>query len=212
MTPRPSAGSLPASKRLPAGRHGLPAEVVREHQRRRLIAAMAEICAESSYDAAVVGDVATRASVSRKTFYEFFESKEACLLAAHGAVFAGLLGTIDSACREAELWEERVAAALRSALAFLAADLAGAQLLSYGIVSAGRNGAERYHEMIETLATQLREGAPAPPAAPGGPYSEWAAVVFACSMVGKAAMGGDAAAIRALEGDLLPMLLPQGGN
>jgi hypothetical protein len=39
------------ARRLPAGSHGIPREVVERNQRERLIAAMAEVCAERGYAA-----------------------------------------------------------------------------------------------------------------------------------------------------------------
>jgi AcrR family transcriptional regulator len=69
------AASRPASKRLPPGSHGIPAEVVARNQRERLIAAMVEVCAERGYAGASVTDVVKRAGVSSVTFYERFAAK-----------------------------------------------------------------------------------------------------------------------------------------
>ena len=45
----PFSAGTPLPRRLPPGRHGIPANLVVEHQRRRLIAAMAEALAEHGY-------------------------------------------------------------------------------------------------------------------------------------------------------------------
>ena len=54
-------------QRLPAGSHGIPAEVVALNQRERLISAIAEVCAEKGYAEIAVADVVRRAGVSTAT-------------------------------------------------------------------------------------------------------------------------------------------------
>jgi AcrR family transcriptional regulator len=55
----------------------------RNDQRERLLRAIVERVAEGGYPSARVGDIAAHAGVSRATFYELFENKEECFLAAH---------------------------------------------------------------------------------------------------------------------------------
>src|ERR1700693_2233345 len=52
-------------------------------QRAKLLDAMIRIVAEKGYEAPTVADAVKLARVSRGTFYELFESKEACLAAAY---------------------------------------------------------------------------------------------------------------------------------
>jgi AcrR family transcriptional regulator len=52
-------------------------------QRAKLLDAMVRVVAEKGYEAATVADAVKLARVSRGTFYELFESKEACLAAAY---------------------------------------------------------------------------------------------------------------------------------
>ena len=52
-------------------------------QRARLLDAIVAVVASDGYAASRVGDIAARAGVSRSTFYELFEDKQACFLAAH---------------------------------------------------------------------------------------------------------------------------------
>ena len=58
------------ARRLPRGSHGIPADVVARNQRERLVAAIAEECAEVGYAEATVAAVAKRAGVSSLTFYK----------------------------------------------------------------------------------------------------------------------------------------------
>ncbi len=55
---------------------------VMEMQRRRLLLAIGEVVAEDGLEDASVGRICKRAGMSRRTFYEIFEDREACFLAA----------------------------------------------------------------------------------------------------------------------------------
>ena len=59
---------------------GRAAGEVALHQRARLRGSMVEIVSERGYDAVTVRELARLAGVSTRTFYEHFDSKEACLL------------------------------------------------------------------------------------------------------------------------------------
>jgi AcrR family transcriptional regulator len=67
---------------MPPGRHPLPREFIAQHQRARIIAALAEETVEKGYRAVTVADIVRRAGIARNTFYENFSSKEDCFLAA----------------------------------------------------------------------------------------------------------------------------------
>lgn len=67
---------------LPRGRHGLDPEAVRTSQRARLLQAMLELVSRQGYAPTSVPQVVAAARVSRNAFYEFFDDKEACFLAA----------------------------------------------------------------------------------------------------------------------------------
>src|SRR4029079_5736841 len=86
---------------LPRGRHAAPREVVWESQRGRLLSAMAAVVASNGYGAGAVRDVIARARASRKTFYEPFDNKEECFLAAYDAGVASMLDAIGDAIRAA---------------------------------------------------------------------------------------------------------------
>ncbi len=71
---------------LPAGRHGFSREQVAHNQRERLIAGLATAVAEKGYRAVTITDITKEARVSRRVFYENFEGKEECFLAAFEVV------------------------------------------------------------------------------------------------------------------------------
>lgn len=55
-----------------------PPDIGRRSQRRRIIDAMIESCAEKTYAATTITDIVGRARISRTTFYKHFEDKRAC--------------------------------------------------------------------------------------------------------------------------------------
>src|SRR4249919_2237046 len=95
---------------LPGGHHGLSPEQVAESQRERLIAAIASVVAERGYRASTIAEIVRAASVSSRAFYENFESKEACFLAAFEAVLAHLEELVAAAVAPVPDWPGRVAA------------------------------------------------------------------------------------------------------
>src|SRR5436853_2541679 len=107
--PRQTAGLVAV---LPGGRHAAPREVVVESQRARMLGAMAGAVAEKGYAHTAVADVIERAGVSRKTFYEHFDNKEACFLVAYDAGVELLLGAIEDGMASARggTWLDRARA------------------------------------------------------------------------------------------------------
>ena len=71
------------SWRLPRGRHGLPRELVERSQRERLLAAVVHVTVAKGYEATTVADILGEAGVGRESFYELFDDKLDCMLAAH---------------------------------------------------------------------------------------------------------------------------------
>jgi AcrR family transcriptional regulator len=136
--------------RLPSGRHGLTREAVAASQRTRLIDAMAQVVAEKGYAASTVADVVERAGVSRRTFYEQFDDKEACFLAAYDAGLAAVLFRIGEAVdvNPAAPWRERARAGVESFLALLASQPAFARALQVEILTAGPAALDRRTGML----------------------------------------------------------------
>ena len=71
---------------LPRHRHGLSREAVRKSQESRLIVATVQVVAEHGYAGASVRQIAARAGISTKTFYELFPDKEAAFLGTYSSV------------------------------------------------------------------------------------------------------------------------------
>jgi AcrR family transcriptional regulator len=131
----PEAVIVDVPRVLPRGRHSVRREIVLASQRGRLLDAIAEAVAEKGYPATTVGDVVARAGVSRKTFYEHFDDKLDCFLAAFDAGVDALLGRLSEAWelpgdvrtrmrREIEAYLEWLASAPQLARTFLVEALA----------------------------------------------------------------------------------------
>jgi AcrR family transcriptional regulator len=107
---------------FPSGIRSLPADLVRAVQRERLLAAMLRATAELGYREVSVQDVLDRAGVSRPTFYEHFENKEACFLAAFESAASRLRNRLETAAEEGEGWRRRLRLGLEELLRFVAED------------------------------------------------------------------------------------------
>ncbi len=134
----PFSAGTPLPRRLPPGRHGIPAGLVREHQRLRLLAAMAEALGEHGYANVTTTHISERANVSTSTFYKHFGNLWDCLLAAYVASADRLCAEIEVACAETgdnDVLEtagesDALATGIEAALNFFAAQPELGQLLS----------------------------------------------------------------------------------
>ncbi|MGN6255430.1 MAG: TetR/AcrR family transcriptional regulator [Solirubrobacterales bacterium] len=59
-----------------------PVDIGQQTQRRRIVDAMIESCAEKTFAATTIADIVARAHISRTTFYKHFEDKRVCFDAA----------------------------------------------------------------------------------------------------------------------------------
>jgi AcrR family transcriptional regulator len=143
---------------LPAGRHGYSREQVAHHQRERLIAGLAAAVAAKGYAAVTLSDITREAKVSRRVFYENFESKEECFLAAFEVVVGHLQGLIAEAVEPLQDWPSQAIAAARAILAFLAAEPHLARLCVVESRGAGPAVAARFNEAAAELIPLLERG------------------------------------------------------
>ncbi len=148
----------PELSRLPPGRHGLPRDFVVHNQRERLIAGLAESVAEKGYGPTTIADITRHAAVSRRTFYEHFDGKDACFIAAFDAVTTQLRELVEEAYEAEEEWTAAIAAAIGSLLAFLAREPSLARLATVESLIAGPVVVERYDAAVEIFIPYLRAG------------------------------------------------------
>ena len=155
----PQEGEYPPElARLPPGRHGLPREFVAHNQRERLIAGLAEAIAENGYAGTTIAHITRHAAVSRRTFYEHFESKDQCFVAAYDTVMAELRERVGQAFDEESDWPHAVRAGIGAMLHFLAAEPNLARLCMVEALVAGPVVVERYDSAIQSFVPYFQTG------------------------------------------------------
>jgi AcrR family transcriptional regulator len=143
---------------LPAGRHGLSREQVVRHQRERLIGGLAQAVADRGYNAVTITNITEAATVSRRAFYENFESKEDCFLAAFDVVVSHIRGLIIEAIEPISEWPQQVVIAFRTLLRFFASEPDLARLCLVESLTAGPIVAERFKETVDSFVPFLEAG------------------------------------------------------
>jgi AcrR family transcriptional regulator len=148
------------SERLPRGRHSLSREAVTESQQRRILQAMIEIVSEKGYPDTRVVDVIALAGVSRKTFYELFDSKEDCFLATYDVLLGNLLDdTARGFASKADApWAEQTAAGLRELLRHLAEHPDEARFAIVEVLAAGPRALARRDAALRQFTSFLDGG------------------------------------------------------
>jgi len=140
------------------GQHALPREFIAQHQRARIVAALAEETVEKGYRAVTVADIVRRAGIARNTFYENFSSKEDCFLAASEFAVEEALRRVVDAASAVESWPARVNAGLAAFLRYVASEPALARTCIVEALSAGPAAVERYEHSIQAFVPLFRMG------------------------------------------------------
>ena len=158
-TPWGDANSL-RSRKLKPGAAQSRAQTER-NQRERLFAALVATVAERGYEATTVADLVDLSGVSRSAFYNHFEDKQACFLAAVDALTGPALERLT---REAgAMSEAQGREAFGSLLALIAAQPAAAKACLVEIYAAGPEAAamlERIVDGVAEAATRMLDGIP----------------------------------------------------
>ncbi len=127
-------------------------------QRSRMLVALVEVAAERGVGAASVAHIVERAGVSRRTFYELFEDREDCFLAAFDHALARACERVLPAYDARAGWRERVRAGLVELLGFLDEEPGLGGLLVIDSLSAGPRGLERRARTIAALIAVVDGG------------------------------------------------------
>lgn len=200
----------PELARLPPGRHGLPREFVARNQRERLIAGLAEAVAENGYAGTTIAHITRHAAVSRRTFYEHFNSKDECFVAAYDTVMKELRKRVSEAYDQEEEWPQAVRAGIAAMLEFLTAEQQLARLSMVEALVAGSVVVERYDAAIQGLVPFFqagREDRPDEVLAALSPTTEEALVGGMVSLISRRIFAGRAEELEALLPDLVEFAL-----
>jgi AcrR family transcriptional regulator len=121
---------------------------------------MIEVVSDRGYPETRVVDVIGVAGVSRKTFYELFDSKEDCFLAAYDVLLENLLGeaTNQFESMPGAPWAERVSAALGTLLNHLAEHPSEARFAIVEVLAAGPKALARRDAALRQFTGFLEAG------------------------------------------------------
>lgn len=193
---------------LPGGHHGLSREQILESQRERLLAAIVQEVAAKGYRPTTITDVVKLASVSTRDFYEHFDGKEACFLAAFEAVRDHLDSLVRAAVAEEPDWPHQVIAALRTLLDFFASEPDLARLCLIESVSATPAIAIRFREVVLACVPALALGRAELAAGDSLPAStEDSLLGGAISIAARSILAGETERLPALLPDLIVFIL-----
>jgi AcrR family transcriptional regulator len=132
--------------------------VIARSQRERLLEAAIRIVAEKGYAATTVADLTREAGISRTTFYELFDDKEVCFLAAYDSVVEALVRRVAAAYEAEEGWPRRARAGLAALLEALAEEPEVARLALVDVGAAGPAAQRRFRAALQRLTPFFDEG------------------------------------------------------
>jgi AcrR family transcriptional regulator len=196
---------------LPRGRHKLSADTVRASQRSRVLRAMVECVGEEGWADTTVPDVVARARVSRNSFYEHFEDKTACFLAALDEAAQEILDAMFALASEPD-WITMLRHGMREYLTTWRERPALCRAYFVELPFVGPRGlVQREHNfgqfelMFRVLAERAREEQPSLP--PLSPLVPRLVVVGVTDIVGTAVRAGELASLVDREDELVDLIV-----
>jgi AcrR family transcriptional regulator len=125
---------------------------------------MTEACVELGAANVTVSSVVERSGVSRRTFYELFDSCEGCLVAALDDALDCASKQVVAAYRSKGRWKEQIRAGLVALLAFLEQEPSMGRLLVVESLAAGSGTRRRRQAAFARVVDAVDEGRKAGPA------------------------------------------------
>jgi AcrR family transcriptional regulator len=165
-SPPTTHGAADRATRTRAAKQATPGELDRgggrggvvEIQRARMIAALIEVARERGAGGVTVAHVVARSGVSRRTFYELFEDREDCFLAAFDLAVERAAQRVLPAFEAPGSWRERVRAGLGALLEFLEDEPGMGALCIVDVLGAGPVALERRARVVEQLIDAVDGG------------------------------------------------------
>jgi AcrR family transcriptional regulator len=133
----------------------------RATQRERLIEAIIELSGQHGYQGLSIAQISSRAGVSSATFYELFEDKEACMLAAYRDATRRTLARMESALQAGD-WALAARPAFNELLGSVQSDPDGGRVMFVEALSGGprlRRELAEVLNLMEQSAEALLDGA-----------------------------------------------------
>jgi AcrR family transcriptional regulator len=188
---------------------------VYEMQRARLIGAAVPAVDELGWSGVTVADIASRARVSRRTFYDLFASREDCLLAMLDDAVSRVEQDLAQAGLEDDApWVERVRMGLWRILCFLDQDPVLARVCVVQSARGTRRVLEAREALLARMASVLQQGGAQNTRAAQAPVLMAEGLAGAAlAIVYKRLLNGERAPLAGLHGELMGMfVLPYLGS
>jgi AcrR family transcriptional regulator len=133
-----------------------PTDRLAPNPRQRLVDALAASITDIGYSATTVAEIVRRARTSRRTFYEYFTDREACLVTLLADTNRCAVGTISAAVDPALPWEAQIRQAVEAWVAN--AESQPAVMLSWirDVPALGMAARELQREVTESFITMVQ--------------------------------------------------------
>jgi AcrR family transcriptional regulator len=141
-----------------------PSSLIRD-PRGRALDAFVRTVAREGYDRATIEEVLELAKVPEPVFYEHFEDRQDCMLAALDEQIRWIENTISERVEGSTGWSERVRLGLQALLEALARDPEGARLMLVECLSAGEPALARLRSAVASCVPTLDQGRDEPESA-----------------------------------------------
>lgn len=201
-----AGASMPVRRRAVVARAG--DGEVSQMQRARLLGAAVPAVDELGWTGVTVADIASRARVSRRTFYDLFSNREECLLAVLDDTVGRVERDLASMNLDGVSWLEGVSVGLWRILSFLDRDPVLARVCVVQSARGGRRVLEAREEILTRLAGAIDGGRSR------GARGEQVAALTAEGLVGavvailyKRLLNGERVPLTNLYGDLVGMIV-----
>lgn len=156
MGVKPATPGVPRPKMLVMALNQTTSEISNDH-RRRLLQGMASVAATKGLAGLTIADVVREAGVSKRTFYEHFESKEECFLTLYRAVSMNALKSLRDAVSAERPWQQQLEQALQAYLSNMAANPELLRTLFIEIHHLGAAGERARRDVMDALVSFLVE-------------------------------------------------------
>ncbi|HEY3958932.1 MAG TPA: TetR family transcriptional regulator [Solirubrobacteraceae bacterium] len=177
-------------------------------QRARLLSAAVPVVDELGWSGVTVADVASRARVSRRTFYDLFADREECLLAVLQDTVARVERDLAQAGPEGVSWVERIRSGLWMILCFLDRDPVLARVCVVQSARGSRRVLQAREDLLARLASVVDGGrSQSARAALAPPLTAEGLVGAALAILYKRLLNGEQTPLSDLHGELLGMIV-----
>ncbi|MFP3976315.1 TetR/AcrR family transcriptional regulator [Marinobacter sp. KMM 10035] len=130
---------------------------VENSYRVRLLDGLAQALESKRYRAITLADIAAAARVSRRTFYEHFQSKDDCLLALADYTSKGMMVAVLDATSPTKTWPELVRDITQAYLSFIESKPHLMRALYIDLAALGESGVEMRRKVAEQFAVFLQK-------------------------------------------------------